>query len=265
MLLSKANLALVKGASTDKEYSNLNCLFIHNDGTTVACDRFSVIACSPIVDDGFYPIPKNERIEELTGQGVSLPTESVDKIVKAMPKSKANTQQYIALTKLEDGRLEVSIADRRNKQTISVITLAEKFIDWMYLFKLAYMKLKKYFKQKGPKRRVCLHRSHLLQMLQILDESCGKGVSPLVMVEFGAEDEPVILRGQNPQTNQRLLGVLRPVYLKNNWVDYDEWELEILKSNSIEVESEGEGEEKAPPKKKKPKKKKPLPKKNPNI
>lgn len=119
MIYTKANLEVVRAASTDVTRSALNGIYLEKDGSTVATNGNSlyIVGPSKINDDDFPQIDGNKPSSDPNGE--TIPNETIKALLKALPKR--STLPILTTTQLvgENGKKAFVVTDLENAQTIN--------------------------------------------------------------------------------------------------------------------------------------------------
>ncbi len=231
MLLGKANLSIVSMADDASIFSNLHCLHIAQDGTTVACDKFGMVACSPVPEGTFFPIPPEKRVGPGPG-GLCLSPDFIRQISRVAPKGgkSGNPFGIVGITGITNHEVKVTVCDRSTEQVVSGSPIQMLYPLWKNVFRNIWEQIKKVLALSPTPRRICFKRKRLLQLLQTLDKaSADKSGEGLVFIELAEESNPALFRIENVETGQRIIATLRPVFLRgDDWMVPSTWEKSVL-------------------------------------
>ena len=218
MILSHSNFMVHSAAEQDGRHPELFCLRIEPDGATVASSPEMLLACEPLPLDVKFPNVGREIVDpSKEGTSVSLPV--VQQVLKNMPGS--TEMKFAALTDCDDMRVGFTTVDREKEQSVAGVPISRKYPLWRRVLSAAF---------GTCTHRVCFTRKHLLSLLKTMDDATGdKSNNALVFISFGGETDPAIFRVMNYRTQQRLIGVLRPVDVGDNWMRQSEWERKVMR------------------------------------
>lgn len=264
MLFHRSNLIIHKMANQDPEQQNTHCLYFAEDGSTVASNRISAIACSPVDRRQYFPDIGKKPIDLEYGTAVHL--DVVEQVLKNIPKTKDSFMQYAVITRMDNERIELTTTDKQKELSVTGKVLRISFPDWKALFRISFDYVKTFFnncsslltrKQINENEnygRIAVNRKMLIQLLQTIDDACGNQNEDLIYIEFSSDKNPLLLRAQNRLTGQKVISIIRPVFLAEQWMKYDEWESSVF--NLLNTENEKNTENSIPLKKKIPLKRK---------
>ena len=214
-LLSKANLAVRALASQDPRDPMLNCVYITQDGATVACNGRVMMVVGPVNEEQVnFPEVDGGRAKVPTG-GICAPLDIILDALHNLPKDKRLSLQHLALTKCSGGKLEFTTVSERKERRVSGPEMENRFPAWMDILRGA--------KQDTTAGRVCLNRKDLINLLLAMEEACpDPGESP-IFIEFGGEQDGLLLQSINFETGQRGIGYLMPLDTHGTWLKPDTW------------------------------------------
>jgi len=214
MLFTKANLVIHKIASIDPEYMQLASLHIDEDGSTVACNPFVALTCSPAPDTTH--LPETQLPDVAPGaSGVNAKLDIVEKTCRNLPKGlKSVPVQVARLTSCDKGRVGFTTLDQGHEQTVSGPPNREQYPDWREIFRHEWKRIK----ALGANRSVIVNRKRLIQLLQVMDEaSQDRTDETLVEIHFGSADGSVMLQSKNYETGQDLVAIANAVTIQGGW------------------------------------------------
>lgn len=219
MIFSKANLSVGSVASRKDLDRALNCIRLNSDGSTVAANGKVIMAVGPVPAGKIYFPDVGAEQTAPPPQGIGVPLELLDKVMKNLPKENPN----VALTKPKDERkMQLTITDNRGtEQHIAGSPKLEPFPLWQGILK----------KVKGEGgTRVVLNRQTLLDALQALGEACpDKGGENAVYIEINPESTGMLLRCVNRESGQRAVaGVTAYKQTDGRWLPSDSWEQSVF-------------------------------------
>lgn len=233
-LLNRANLEIVQSASSDAFDRGLNGLRVEPDGSTVASNGRVVVAAGP-ADESRAHFPEDAcEVTDVPNDGLVLPTEFVDKVLKSLPgKTKRSSIQYAALSRVKSpNRVGMTVVDERgNPTTHAAPPKPDPYPDW----KASIQDV-----SGGPKSgqvRVCINRKDLLEVIKTMEAAApnrGGAPSPLFM-EIAEDGDGIILRCANVETGQRVVGALKAMDTKDKWLTRDGWEEEVFAKRRIRL------------------------------
>lgn len=219
MIFSRSSLMIHKAAEQDGRHPELSCLRVEHDGTTIASSPEMLIACEPLPVEIRFPDVGRDVVNP-PQEGVSVSLHVVEQALKNMPGSA--TQQFAALTDCDEERIGFTTVDRQKEQSVAGPPVPQKYPLWRRVFSRAWRK---------TTHRICFTRKHLLSLLKMLDDATGdKSNSALVFISLGNETDTAVFRVMNYGTGQRIIGVLRPVDVGEDWMQQSTWESRVVKT-----------------------------------
>ncbi len=229
MIYSKANLAVRDAASTDKRDVTLNRVQFERDGTTVAASPDGVLAVSPHDPVRAERFP---RLEDDVGMppedGVGVPPGYVGDVARTIPPARS-VLAYVQMTRCTEREVELLTTDGTQKIKRASAPSRGRFPPWRAGVGDAA--------RKATRGRVCVNRVALIRMLQAMEKACpDKGNSNPVYIEFGGEEDSLVLRAENYALGQRAIAVVRPL-AGPGWLEADEWEREVRSAGDEAVAS----------------------------
>jgi len=220
MIYSRANLMVASVASKDRYDRGLNGVRFEPDGATVAGNGKMLMAVGPADEKKVrWPDTAGEQMEP-GRDGLVLPVDLVERVLKNMVKDKRYTLQHVAMSRVPDpARVGFTSLDAKGDTvTSAALPKSDSFPDWRGVVRE--------LRGEGDGLRVCLNRKDLIDLLKALESACpDKGdVSP-VFLEFVEEGRGVIARCVNSETGQHAVGALNSYKLKEGqWLERDGWE-----------------------------------------
>lgn len=216
MIFSKANLMVGDVASRSELDRVLNCIRLNRDGSTVASNGKVIMAVGPL-EEGRVHFPDVGPLTTPPPEGVSVPLDLLDKVVKNLPK----TFQNVAMTQSRDPKkIQLTVTDTRQEQHIAGYPKIEPFPAWQAM-------LRKVRGEGGT--RVCVNRKTLIDTLQALEAACpDKGGENPVFIEINPESTGLLLRCVNRETQQRAIAGLTAYKTRDQWLPSDKWEQSVF-------------------------------------
>lgn len=218
MILTRANLIIAQNAESNDAATSpeLMCLHLEHDGTTVAADRYSIVACSPIGLERIIAPRTSDEMVRPSATGVSIPLDVVSDTLRNMPRAAKDPESQLAvLTKCDSQRVGFTTVDRSKEKSVAGRPIQQAYPEWRGVITDAIEKSR----NATGRRRVAVKRKRLIQMLQLMDSVCDHD---LVFIEFGSEDDSLILRSMHITLKQRIVAMLRPVVLEQ-----EDWALSV--------------------------------------
>ncbi len=216
--ITRASLAVAGAASTDKKEPAINRVHLAKDGTTVASNGAMILAVGPPDHTRMDAFPSTDHSEpDLPADGVGISIQTVADIRRNLPTEKRMALQQAAVTRC-DTKVDLLITDGAQEKTLSVAPMRGKFPKWKEMLAQA--------RKKATVARVCVSRRDLMKMLRAIDEACpDRGAFNPVFIEIGERDDELILRSQNYETKQRVVGMMTSIKIKGDgWLPEDDWE-----------------------------------------
>jgi hypothetical protein len=193
---------------------SLHCVYVAEDGTTVAADGDKLFAVSPL-NPAKVTLPPGET---LVAGDVSLPLDAVRGAMKNLDKGKGPLE-FAALTRKDD-LIELTTWGMQGRNRTTGLPVPRKFPRWKEIFARVL--------NRKVKARVCISRARLMDILKMMDKACpDKSGENLVFIEMGEEVEEIVLRGINTKTKQVVLGIIKPLDLQGKWFPRTDWEDKI--------------------------------------
>jgi hypothetical protein len=187
---------------------------INSDGSTVAANGKVVMAVGP-VDESRAHFPDVGERSRPGPEGISLPLETIERVVKNLPKEKR--MQHAAITKSRDPRkFKLTTTDMVHEQSVEVLPKPERFPDWKGVFR----------KVRGAgSMRICLNRKVLIDLLKAMEEACpDSGGENHLYIEMNPDGVGLVLRSVNRDTGQRAIGGITAYKTGEHWLPKDAWE-----------------------------------------
>lgn len=223
MLLSKANLEVIKVASGNTEDVGINCIRVNIDGSTVATNGKVIMAVSPVDPTRIHFPDVGEQVEpaNYSASGIGIPLETVEKILKNIPKDKRPALQHVALCKDRESRkVKFTTTDMTHEQSLSVYPKNDPFPEWEGIFA-------RIRGENGIK--LCLNRKDLIELLVAMEAaSPDRGGTSPVWIEISPEGKGMVIRCENRETGQRAIGVMTSLDTRGQWLPTDSWERSVL-------------------------------------
>jgi len=189
-------------------------------------------------------------------RAVTITASTITEVIKNLPKDTMfkGLLEHCVVKANRNSKLKVDIemSDGKRARTIVGKTFNRDYIKYKNILGKAL--------SDGPaNRKVVLNRKRLMLLLTAMDKICpdGTGDSPLYLTF--TKDNDVVLRGENPVTDQRCIAVMKSYeHAEVNWLPLDGWEQQF-EDNEWADEMKDYGDEinalpKKPVKKKKLKK-----------
>ena len=220
MIFSKANLRVGAVASKDAMDRGLHGVRLEEDGSTVAMNGRVLMAVGP-ADSTKAMFPEKAAEQITTGrEGLLLPIDFLEKVVRGMAKSTKPMLQYVALSRVKDmGRIGMtSVNERGDSTTHACLPKHEPFPDWRKIVRGLVRRC------RGG-HRICLNRQDLIDLLKALEQACpNKGDANPVFMELSNEGDGAVLRCKNHETGQHAIGVINAYDTRGHWMERDQWE-----------------------------------------
>ena len=202
MILSKANLEIVRVTKDDKQQARLNTLHITEDGSTVASNGRAILAVSPVSEEREkqFPIKRNgdEREEDIT-----LPAQFVKEILKNLPKDLMfkGVLEHCIIENIDDDAVVVYVTDGKRTNSIKGQKHRQRYLSYGDVIGQA-------INDSSSRTRAVLNLKRLLTLLSTIDKVCpdSTGETP-VYLEF-TKDNDDIVRGYNRKTGQDIVAVM---------------------------------------------------------
>lgn len=218
-LYSIANLLTVKASSHEQKQASIHCIHLAPDGSTVASNGQVMIAVEPVSEEIKFP---DVGADATPGEkGVNVMPETVELVIRNLPKGKRPEMMFAVLTKNDDGQVELTSTDMQHTLRTQGHVQRASFPEWQGVLQTAAAK---------GKTRICVDRRTLAGLLSTIDEACGgsKDGNPVVFLEVGGEHDPMLVRAVSPLTGQRIVGVSMPIDTHGRWLSLSRWERRVL-------------------------------------
>jgi hypothetical protein len=221
MIYSRGNLAVSRVASQDELESQLNCVFLDEDGSTVACNGRAIMAVGPVDEDRirFPDVGEQTKPGE---EGICVPLDLIGDALKNLPRTQHLTLQHAALTEANNPtEIEFTCTDTHKKRRVSGFPKTEGYIQWRDIFQD--------LRGDEPCARVCINRAALIQLLAAIDEACPDrgGEAPLYL-EIHPKGRGIILRSISRETNQKAVAGVKAYDTKGSWLEMCSWEKRVF-------------------------------------
>lgn len=221
MRLSSCSLAAAGVASRAVSEPWFNRLHITPKGEAVASDGRAIIAVEPVDPERAVRLPGVEPAEAEPGPaGVGLPLDVVASAARSIPKEDKPSLHYAQVTRCDATRVELMTTDGSRTAKYGRPPMRGEFPGWREVVGAA---------MRGATRsRVLVDRRALSSLLDTVDHACpDKARRNPVFLEVGGPGEPLVLRAFNGETNQHIVGVIRPLSAGGKWLRRGEWEQEL--------------------------------------
>lgn len=225
MKYTKANLAVREVAATDKTDVRLNRVHFESDGTTVATNGRAFLAVSPAdpTEAARFPNPDGSTEIEPPENGFGLSPSDTHAIAKLIPPART-ILQYARLVSYNPTRVALQTVSGSVARVISAIPMRGTFPRWRGILGEAT--------RKATVGKICVDRLSLIRLLQAIEKACpDRGSHNPVWIEFGGENDSLVLRSENLDMGQRAMGIIRPLNTQGYTMEADAWEEEIRGSN----------------------------------
>jgi hypothetical protein len=221
MLFSKGSLVVGSVASTNPMETGISCVHLNPDGSTVATNGKVIMAVGPVDESKVHFPDVGVQVAPAQPNGVSVPLDLLEKVLKNMPRDKRVSLQHAALTQGTDpAKVELTVTDQRHTQRIEGFPLREPFPNWRGILQ----------KVRGATTtRICLNRKDLIDLLKAQEEACpDRGNENLIFIEVETGGRGMTLRSVNRETGQRAIGGINGYNVGQNWLPLDSWERDVL-------------------------------------
>jgi len=222
VIFSKANLLASLVASRNTHDRGLHGLRVECDGGTVAGNGRVLMAVGP-ADPKIAQFPPNACDEvEPSSRGHVLPIALVERVLKAMTKSKRVQTQHVALSRVKDpGRIGfTSVDDAGDPSTNAAMPKVDPYPPWKKV-------IRGILGASLGNMRVCVNRKDALDLLKALESACPDkgGINPIFLE---VSERGVLVRCQNFDTGQHAIGAIGVYNTRGKWLERDKWEEGIL-------------------------------------
>lgn len=251
MLLSKTNLSVVNVVSTDKHDRGLTGVRVEPDGSTVASNGRMILAVGPARQDIAFP-----DVGTRSGPGKLgkvLEANHIKEAIKNLPKeNRLTAMSNVAMTAPKDPA-KVGLTCLRpdgSERTIAMRPMSEGYPDWKQAVKKVHNQGMTVDPVTGRSLhhpntangqdtgmvRAAVSRKDLIALLTAMDKACvDRGAEDVVFIEIG---NGLKLRTYSRETEQHILGTLNAYNTRGQWLEYDEWECEVLGAQTEETQPE---------------------------
>ena len=223
MLFSKANLAVKSIASPNPDEIGINCIRFNVDGSTVATNGKVIMAVSPVDPSRVHFPDVGEQVEpaNYSASGIGIPLDTIEKVLKIIPKDKRTALQHVALCKdREPRKVKFTTTDMTDEQSLSVYPKNDPFPEWEGI-------CARIRGEGGIK--LCISRNDLMELLAAIDSaSPDRGGTSPVWIEISPEGKGLVIRSENRDTGQRVIGVMTALNTNGQWLPADNWERSVF-------------------------------------
>ena len=206
MELNLANLGVHLITVADKTMPLLDNIHIASDGSTVGANAETVIIVSPM----------SSNIRE--GEAMTVSTETVKDIVKAIPKT-GKFKDLIDLIEVErvGNKIQFAFTDGKQGRMIEAREYTNEYINYKELYNREL--------NKEPLHRVILNKKRLYTLLATIEKLVPEksGEFP-IFAEF--TDTALILKLLHPKTEQRIIAIML-LSTTEKWLPVDNWEQQL--------------------------------------
>lgn len=221
MRYSRHNFAVRHAASPHPNVPEFYRVQLEQDGSSVAADGHIVLAVGPADPERAESFPPNDHPNvSPPPDGVGIDPKLAATIERGMPPgNKHPSLQYAQLTRCDELRVELMTTNAVRYSRHGEPPARRKFTDWR--------KAVRAVRSRASKGRVVLDLKGMLRALNAINEATRDlGKSVPLFVEFGDDDDVLVMRTHNYVSNQRVLGVIKPMKLPEDmdWLEPDDWE-----------------------------------------
>jgi len=217
MIVSKQNLQVVEVTKADKQIPVLDCVNILDDGTTVGGNGKCFIAVSPVPD------VIKEKVAKVYGNSksscVNVSSGTINEVLKNIPADRQynGMLEHAEIESTNGNNIKFVLYDGARKQNIDGKVNPASYPPFENLFKRALT--------NKQNIQIVLNAKRLLPMLEtIVKCSNDSGDFSPMYIEFTSEGE-MIVRMQNPKTQQRVVGLMLPYKgIEGKWMENNNWE-----------------------------------------
>lgn len=237
MIISKASLNLAILCAGDKHIPLMNVVCIEPDGSVVATNGKVIAAVSPVSPEMCAAVPLSGKgLEDTFGQQLVLSAGTVREIVKAIPRDtqfKGILEHCSVRLTPSTSVVTVEVTDGKRRNTMTVRTVAPKWIEYKAVFKNAW---DRGAEEPADGWRVVLNRKRTALMVEMIERVCPyDGDFAPVYWEF-ARNGNVIVRALNELTGQRMIGVLSAVTGAGAaWMEMSDWERKMVRKGAVKL------------------------------
>lgn len=222
MLVSRANLEVVKVTSNDAFDQGLFGVRFEADGSSVAGNTRMLVAVGPVVAKVYFPDSVADDFMISESEGLIMPKDSVVRALRLLERGPKNQHlQHVKLSQMvDDNRVGfTSLNAKGDPTTNAALPVHQPFPDWRAQIRDV----------RGPEEgvtRVCLNRKDLILLLETLERACpDKGKISPVFLEIGADGKGIVARCRNLVTGQDAIGVMMTYKLGDGkWMPLSRWE-----------------------------------------
>jgi hypothetical protein len=215
MIINKGNLRIASLTTADKQIPVLDNVFISKLGTTVAANGRCVIAVSPPPKEIKKTVPFDESLNET---GFTVSRESIQQVLKAMPKDTIFKGLLEHCDVKDTGESAVfTFSDGKRLYKIEGRKYGRDYIDYRSLFQDAL--------SKEVVKLFVVNQKRLLLLLKTISEITedASGESP-VCISINVDDD-IVIRAINRKTNQRVLALMTAYKgAEKEWPTETPWE-----------------------------------------
>lgn len=219
MRLSRASFAPVEVASSDKTSPRIHRLHVEEDGTTVAAGEKAraFMAVEPVDPSRSAKFPQVETQEAGPGEGgVGISPDVARQVTRMMPREKRDSLHYAQVTRCDAGGVEMMTTDGIRAWKVLGAQMRGTFPEWREAVGLA---------KSQVKIKVAVDGRVLIKALTALLKACpDPGNRNPVFMEFGGSHDPILMRGKNYESNQHVIGFVKPLDTLGQWLEESEWE-----------------------------------------
>lgn len=225
MILSKANLEVIRVASREAVDRGLCAIRIEPDGSSVGGNGKIMMAVGPVnyAERLHWPEKAGDMLE-VPVTGWLLAPDAISRIIKAIPRAGGWIFQHIGITRVKDtsGIGLTAIDPSGATTTIGAKPLSYRFPDWREAIRVISGEG---VVGEGAGLRVCVNRNDIIELLDAIEAaSPGKGgINPL-FIEIGEDEKGLIIRSRNSETGQHIIGAIRTYDTRGKWLEPDAWE-----------------------------------------
>jgi len=219
---SRYNFAVRHAASKHPNVPEFYRIQLEQDGCSVAADGQYVLAVGPIDAERASKFPSGDHPEvDPPPEGIGISPKLAATVDRGIS-SKHAALQFAQLTRCDDLRVEMMTTDAIGYTLHGDPPARRRFADWRAAVAAV--------RGRAGVGRVVLELNGLIRVLTAVREATrdiGKQV-PLY-IEFGGQDDAVVIRTHNYVGNQRVLGLATPLRLPEGmtWLEPDDWERSI--------------------------------------
>ena len=229
MILSKANLEIVRVTKDDKQQERLYTLHITESGSTVASNGRVILAVSPVLEQSKkqFPLKSEGDDRETSGEEMTIPAQFVKEILKNLPKDLLfkGALEHCRIESTDDDAVIVYVTDGKRTNSIKSRKHSQKYLSYGDVIGHAIA-------HSSSRTRAVLNLKRLLTLLQAIDKVCpdSTGETP-VYLEF-TKDNDVIVRGYNRKTGQDIVAVMTSYKdIEGKFHSNEKWESGLIGTN----------------------------------